>query len=764
MRIVSRSTLPPILFAGILLYCALTVPLIAQDSLDVANLGLLYDTWTAAGKMVVVDDIGFMPSMTHVRMLDVSHPDTIIDLNGNRDQLTFYCNYIRPVGKYLWCFNERVDTKVRVVDIEDPADPQLVAVHDLSTEGQPLFSVIRDGEGHLICTQWEDDEIDLWDLSNPDEPTPLGSITHSQIGAVTTLQNGVYVAETGTREIHRYQQQGNSLSYEGVWRIWQPDTYLNLLVRQNRLFVQLGDTLNVYGLGDDSVPLLYASTLLGGEPNERMLDIHILQDLLLVLRRRPNMFNSSLHVIDFSDTLNPVYLYNNTAIEGAHVAGVVGNETLCAHPGGYGPWRLVLYDHDDLLEPNPAPVYLDSHQPSPSEVAVQWPFLYVKVLSNIEIYSIEDVTNPQLLTVYHHLDGVNDMKLQEDYLIIKGQSTNALVDVSDPAHPEELFAVQGCGQDRIPVHVQDGDLYVVKPFQYLVRYDISELRTNGNVVAVDSLYNEQFSHKSVFHVFRDSVLFMSYNRGLADWFTVDVSTPGQMELLRHEQYPNQATYMKAGFVHGDSVTMVDLGYKWFTYSFADPWNPELVSYVDVPAPQHEYYESWPWDLAKLGPYWLVSSHNNKPLYLLRVDSSESPPISQVETFGYGWRFEADDHCLVYADRLAVHLLEFSTSKTPEDGIHANISLVPLLHELYPNPFNPAVTVPLSLPQAMDIKLAVYNVQGQQVALLAAGQFGAGRHTLVWDGATEYGKAASGVYFVRLETEREVQTRRVFLVK
>jgi hypothetical protein len=84
----------------------------------------------------------------------------------------------------------------------------------------------------------------------------------------------------------------------------------------------------------------------------------------------------------------------------------------------------------------------------------------------------------------------------------------------------------------------------------------------------------------------------------------------------------------------------------------------------------------------------------------------------------------------------------------------------------PNPFNPTVSVRFTLPSAMPVTAAVYSVAGARVRVLADEErFGAGESRLVWDGMTERGKpAASGVYFVRLETPVGVKVARGVMVK
>ena len=61
-----------------------------------------------------------------------------------------------------------------------------------------------------------------------------------------------------------------------------------------------------------------------------------------------------------------------------------------------------------------------------------------------------------------------------------------------------------------------------------------------------------------------------------------------------------------------------------------------------------------------------------------------------------------------------------------------------------------MTVEVAIPEAMDVRVELFNVLGQQIGLLHSGELAAGVHELRWDGHTASGAAAaSGVYLIRL---------------
>ena len=83
-----------------------------------------------------------------------------------------------------------------------------------------------------------------------------------------------------------------------------------------------------------------------------------------------------------------------------------------------------------------------------------------------------------------------------------------------------------------------------------------------------------------------------------------------------------------------------------------------------------------------------------------------------------------------------------------------------LGQNYPNPFNPATRIRYALPSDGQVRLVVYNLLGQQVAILVNGQVQAGYHTVDFDAS----RLSSGVYFYNLQVGSYVETRKMMLIK
>ena len=81
---------------------------------------------------------------------------------------------------------------------------------------------------------------------------------------------------------------------------------------------------------------------------------------------------------------------------------------------------------------------------------------------------------------------------------------------------------------------------------------------------------------------------------------------------------------------------------------------------------------------------------------------------------------------------------------------------------YPNPFNPSTTISFELTSPEYIRLSVYTMLGQPVAMLAEGRRGAGWYRIAFNAD----HLPSGIYFYRLEqlSGEVLFTRRMTLIK
>lgn len=83
-----------------------------------------------------------------------------------------------------------------------------------------------------------------------------------------------------------------------------------------------------------------------------------------------------------------------------------------------------------------------------------------------------------------------------------------------------------------------------------------------------------------------------------------------------------------------------------------------------------------------------------------------------------------------------------------------------LRQNYPNPFNPATKIVYEVPEQADIRLAVYDLTGKEVAVLAEGLKPAGLYEVTF----APGQLSTGMYFYRLSAGSFTETRKMLFIK
>lgn len=88
-----------------------------------------------------------------------------------------------------------------------------------------------------------------------------------------------------------------------------------------------------------------------------------------------------------------------------------------------------------------------------------------------------------------------------------------------------------------------------------------------------------------------------------------------------------------------------------------------------------------------------------------------------------------------------------------------------INSIYPNPFNPDLTIDFSILAPANISLKVYNSKGQHIKTLHSGPRDQGSHRLIWDGKDSQNAAVgSGIYYIVMDGTLLRDVKKAVLMK
>ena len=79
---------------------------------------------------------------------------------------------------------------------------------------------------------------------------------------------------------------------------------------------------------------------------------------------------------------------------------------------------------------------------------------------------------------------------------------------------------------------------------------------------------------------------------------------------------------------------------------------------------------------------------------------------------------------------------------------------------YPNPFNPLANLDYAIPESGNVKVTVFNINGQIIDTLVDEFKSAGYYKVSWDAYN----ISSGIYFIKVESGQNVSTQKLMLMK
>lgn len=150
-------------------------------------------------------------------------------------------------------------------------------------------------------------------------------------------------------------------------------------------------------------------------------------------------------------------------------------------------------------------------------------------------------------------------------------------------------------------------------------------------------------------------------------------------------------------------------------------------------------------------------YSGSVLEVLNSFSLHTPTLDQDSLRVYGLKhqdtIDASDHIPVVVD---FKLKTGTSSSNPMDKPQHFY-----LGQNYPNPFNPSTTIPFSLDKPGFVSMSIHSVSGTNiVSIMDRKIYDTGSHSVTFDAMD----LASGMYFVRLDVDGNIQNKPMILIK
>lgn len=285
--------------------------------------------------------------------------------------------------------------------------------------------------------------------------------------------------------------------------------------------------------------------------------------------------------------------------------------------------------------------------------------------------------------------------------------------------------------------------------QDISSWDLSKVTSLAFMFRSASSFNQNIGDWNVSAVENMEAMFddaVSFNQDIDDWDVSAVENMGAMF--------RSAVSFNGGIGSWDVSNVTNLagmfeGARYFDQDL-NSWNVSKVTNMAFMFRNAESFnrDIGNWDVSNVTgmPFMFQSAESfNQDLTRWCVENIPSEPVEfAIESALLPENFPVWGTC------------PEANSIEPGDTLPAAFAL----EQNYPNPFNPTTTIRYDLPESSEVRLEIYNVMGQRVAVLVNAHQASGSHSVSFDASN----LASGIYHYRLQSGNQVLTRKMTLLK
>ena len=366
-------------------------------------------------------------------------------------------------------------------------------------------------------------------------------------------------------------------------------------------------------------------------------------------------------------------------------------------------------------------------------ISVQDNYAYIGAYSGIHIVDVSDPSHPTHAGRVSET-GVMIIRAMDDYAYIGTNDAFNIYGLSNPIYPNFLgncFIYYANG-----FFLNSHYAYVSENAEYYKIIDISNPESL-NVVG----YFEDIACGDGF-IAHDSLAFLADWDGLRIW---NLSDPIHPQLIGHLA----GLFLYSVMVENDIAYTAASGNSLFIIDVSGPTSPAVLS---------EYATEGGIASEVVSDNYVFLAEGAVGIEVVNVSDPANPTFAtSYDTPGDAYELCVSGDYVYVADNSSLQILRFDpTGIENGEDLPKEFSL----SQNYPNPFNASTTFEYDLPKSADAELAIYNLQGQKVAIILDARQSAGRHTLTWN-ANGF---SSGIYFARLEADGQAKTLKLAILK
>ncbi|MCX6165553.1 MAG: YCF48-related protein [Ignavibacteriae bacterium] len=283
---------------------------------------------------------------------------------------------------------------------------------------------------------------------------------------------------------------------------------------------------------------------------------------------------------------------------------------------------------------------------------------------------------------------------------------------------------------------------------------ISPVNGSSGILLTPTLDWSDVSSATNYHV---QVSYNSTFTNIADSATV---TSSQRTIPVGNLYANNIFYWRVKA--GNSSGYGPWSTVWYFYTATTPPPPTLISPVNN-ATNQPLTPTLVWDSSSITLYYKVqisTSSNFTDIVDSATISNHQYTVPSGKLFNnttYFWRVYGGN---IYGISYWSVVWSFTVNSI---GLSQNGISIPgefKLYSNYPNPFNPVTKIKFDLPKKAFTSLIIYDALGRTVETLVNTELKEGSYEYIWN-AVKYN---SGIYFIRIVSDKYVETRKMVLLK